>query len=100
MKYLLFCLLLMGCSSNIDSKHIKAGAFLCQDRKGVFSIKLDPIGSDLYICRDGSQLVVNKFIYKDPLEKVSPEYRWAVVYSEDKDSNKILDSILKEGEEK
>lgn len=59
MKYLLILVVLLtGCSSEVDSRSVLVAQTLCFDREGVSSITLDPIGSDIYICMDGSQFLI------------------------------------------
>lgn len=90
MKYLILLtvIVLAGCSSEIESRHITAGQFLCFDQDGISDIILDPIGSDLYICNDGSQFVVGYSQHN------GESYYYIKHNSKDKKSNDFLDKIL------
>jgi hypothetical protein len=103
--------ILSGCNSEISSRHIGAGQFLCFDQGGISDIELDPVGNDLYICKDGSQFVVGYgkmdeenyyFIYhntsqpeaNEMLDRILLPKKWAkrdeVVEVKPKDINKIM----------
>lgn len=86
MKYfLLFVLIILtGCSNEIESRHVQAGQFLCFDQDGISSIEIDPVGSDLYICKDGAQFVIG---YGNGLYFIRHN-------TEEKQSNDMLNRIL------
>ena len=94
-KLIVFCVVMTftyflgGCSSEIDSKNIKAANFLCHDQGGVAAIELDPLGHDLYICRDGSQYIVELVIEEDK------DSAYRISYNEDAQKNAVLTEILR-----
>ena len=84
---LLVVVLLAGCNSEIESKHITVGQFLCFDQDGIASIILDPVGTDLYICNDGSQFVIG---YGSGDE----DYYYIYHNTKDLKANEMLDRIM------
>jgi hypothetical protein len=100
-KLIVFCVVMTltyflgGCSSDIDSKNIKAANFLCHDQGGVAAIELDPFGTDLYICRDGAQFVVSVNAPDDEKNKI---YR--ITYCENDEKNNVLTEILRKEKKK